>query len=80
MDKILVTGSTGFIGRSLIKNLLRDEKKIFAIIRKSKKNVEFASKIKKKYNNFFPIFFKKNDELISKTSNINAQIFINLAT
>ena len=80
MDKILVTGSTGFIGRSLIKNLLTDEKKIFAVIRNSKKNIKFASKIKKKYNNFFPIFFKNSDELISKTSNINAQIVINLAT
>ena len=80
MNKILVTGSTGFIGRVLINNLLSDKKKIFAVIRKSEKNIKFASKIKKKYNNFFPIFFKKNDELISKTSNINARILINLAT
>ena len=53
MNKILVTGSTGFIGKSLVNNLLKDKRKIFAIIRKSNKNVKSASKIKKKHKNEF---------------------------
>jgi len=80
MNKILLTGSTGFIGRSLVSSLLNDKKKVFAIIRKSKKNVKSATRIKKKYRNFSPIFFKKNNELNSKISSINPHIIINLAT
>ena len=37
MKKILITGSTGFIGKSLVENLLKDKRKVFAVIRKSKK-------------------------------------------
>ena len=70
MKNILVTGSTGFIGKSLVNNLLRDKRKVFAVIRKSRKNIKFASKIKKKHKNFFPIFFNKNQELNKKISNI----------
>ena len=80
MNKILVTGSTGFIGRTLINSLLKNKKKIFAVIRKSKRNIKSASKIKKKYKNFHPIFFKKNDELINKISYIYPGVVINLAT
>ena len=80
MNKILLTGSTGFIGQSLVSSLLKDKKKIFALIRKNTKNTKSASKIRKKHKNFSPIFFKKNDELISKISYINPQVVINLAT
>ena len=59
MKKILVTGSTGFIGKSLVNNLLRDKRKVFAVIRKSKKNIKFASMIKKKTKIFFQFFLEK---------------------
>ena len=80
MKKILVTGSTGFIGKSLVNNLLRDKRKVFAVIRKSKKNIKSALIIKKKNKNFFPIFFEKNQELNTKISSINPETVINLAT
>ena len=79
MNKILVTGSTGFIGKSLVNNLLKDKIKVFAIIRKSDKNVKSASKIKKKHKNFFPVFFNKNQELSKKISNLKPQVVVNLA-
>ena len=31
MNKILVTGSTGFIGQSLVNNLLNDKRKVFLV-------------------------------------------------
>ena len=80
MDKILVTGSTGFIGRSLVSNLLKNRKKVYAIIRKSEKNIKFATKTKKQFRNYLPIFFSKNSELRNKISNIKPHILVNLAT
>ncbi len=80
MKRIFVTGSTGFIGKHLITNLLNEKKKIFVIIRKSKKNFLHASKLRKKYKNYFPVFFKKNYELKSKINNINPDVVLNLAT
>ncbi len=80
MKKIFVTGSTGFIGKHLIIHLLNEKKKIFVIIRKSKKNILHASKLRKKYKNYFPVFFKKNKELKNKISNINPDVVLNLAT
>lgn len=80
MNKILITGSTGFIGRALVDNLLNEKRTIFAIIRDSKKNKNLALKIKKKNKQYFPIFFKKNDELVKKISKINPNVVVNLAT
>ena len=80
MKKILVTGSTGFIGRFLVNNLLKNDQKVFSIVRKSKKNIEYCSKIKKENKNFFPVFFNKNSELKKKLSDIKPEILINLAT
>jgi len=80
MKKILVTGSTGFIGKSLVINLLKDNKSIYAIIRKTKRNIKFSSKIKKKYKNYFPIFFKENYELKKKLSKLKPDVVVNLAT
>ena len=59
MNKILITGSTGFIGKVLVDNLLKEKKTIFAVIRHSKKNTNFALKIKKKIRNTYPFFLKK---------------------
>ena len=59
MNKILVTGSTGFIGRTLINSLLKNKKKIFAVIRKSKRNIKSASKIKKNTKISILFFLKK---------------------
>ena len=80
MKKILITGSTGFIGRSLVNNLIKDNDIIYPIIRRNLKNLKFSNKIKKKYKNYFPIFFKNNEELKDKILKIKPDIVINLAT
>ena len=80
MNRILLTGTTGFIGGHLVYNLLKNKFTIYAIIRKSKKNYKSTLLIKKKNKNFFPIFFKKNMELEGKIRKIKPNILINLAT
>ena len=81
MKKILITGSTGFIGKRLVNNLVNNNNnQIFSIIRKTGKNYKYSSKIRKKHKNFHPIFFKKNSELKKKVSNLKAEVIINLAT
>lgn len=80
MNKILITGATGFIGKVLLDNLLKEKKTIFAIIRHSRKNKKFAIQLRNKNKNFFPIFFKTNEELLKKILNIKPNIVINLAT
>ena len=46
MKKILITGATGFIGKNLLEYFLKKNFFIFATLRKSKKNIEFAKKHK----------------------------------
>lgn len=78
--KILVTGSSGFIGKNLLPRLLKKRNKIFAILKESKVNKQLSKKINLNYNNFYPIFFKKNKELNSKLNKINIDVVVNLAT
>ena len=44
--KILITGATGFVGSQVLKNLLARNKDVYAVVRKTKKNL-----LKKKYPN-----------------------------
>ena len=49
MKKILITGSTGFIGKRLVNNLVNNNNnQIFSIIRKTGRNYKYSLKIKKK--------------------------------
>ena len=42
MKKILITGATGFIGNNLLHYFLKKKYFIYAILRKSKKNIKFS--------------------------------------
>ena len=78
-QKILITGSTGFIGTNVINFLLKKNIYIYDILRnKNKKN----KKIKelKKYKNYLPIFYKTFNELEKKLKKIKIDIVINCAT
>jgi nucleoside-diphosphate-sugar epimerase len=77
-QKILITGSTGFIGTNVINLLLKKNIYIYDILRnKNKKN----KKIKelKKNKNYFPIFYKTFNELEEKLKKIKINTVINCA-
>ena len=71
MNKILLTGSTGFIGSALVKNLSQNNK-IYVILRK-KKEIKLSNKINK-------IFFVNYSDLDKKIKKIKVDIIIHCAT
>ena len=77
--KILITGSTGFVGSNIVKLLIKKNFYIYDILRnKNKKNKKI---IKLKNNkNYFPIFYRKFNELEKKLKKIKIDIVINCAT
>lgn len=73
MNKILLTGSTGFIGSALIKNLSQNNK-VYAVLRtKNKKKIKIGKNVNK-------IFFKNYSELDKKIKKIKVDITIHCAT
>ena len=73
MNKILLTGSTGFIGSALIKNLSQNNKVYIILRTKNKKKIKIEKNINK-------IFFKSYTELDKKIKKIKVDIIIHCAT
>ena len=73
--KILITGSTGFIGSHIKEYLLEKNYLVIDILRKKNKK-----KIKKKYKNYKPIFYNNIYDLEKKIKKIQYNIIINCAT
>ena len=75
MKKILITGSTGFIGSNLLEELY-PKNKIFLILRNKSQNIK---KIKK-HKNINIIWYNKFDELSKKLKKITIDVVIHCAT
>ena len=73
--KILITGSTGFIGSHIKEYLLEKNYLVIDILRKKNKK-----KIKKIYKNYKPIFYNNIYDLEKKIKKIQYNIIINCAT
>ena len=73
MKKILITGSTGFIGSRLLLNL-KDKYKLYLVLRKKNKKKLNLSK------NHKIIYFKNYDHLNMQLKKIKADILIHCAT
>ena len=56
--KILITGSTGFIGSNILGLLLKKNIHIYDVLRDKNKNNKNINKLKKN-KNYHPIFYKK---------------------
>ena len=78
-QRILITGSTGFIGSHIVNLLLKKNIYIYDILREKNKNSKYIKKLKKN-KNYFPIFYKKFQELEEKLKKIKINTVINCAT
>lgn len=78
---LLITGTSGFIGKIFLNDALRKNYKVIDILRyKNKRNRELNLLRKKYFKSYRSIFFKKNDELKNKLKNQKIDYFINFAT
>lgn len=77
--KILITGSTGFIGTNIINYLLKKNFYIYDILRAKNKENKKINKLKKN-KNYRPIFYKAFNELAIKLRPLKINTIINCAT
>jgi len=78
---ILLTGSSGFLGKIFLKESLKKNYHIIDILRlKNKKNLELNNLRRKYKKNYNSIFFRSNKELEKKISNLKIDFFVNFAT
>ena len=78
---ILVTGTSGFIGKIFLKNSLQQGYHIIDILRfKNKKNKDLNSLRKIFSKSYKSIFYKNNKEIEKKVKNLKVDYFINFAT
>jgi dTDP-D-glucose 4,6-dehydratase len=78
---ILLTGSSGFIGKIFLKESLKRNYQVIDILRlKNKKNLELNYLRKKYKKNYKSIYFLNNKELEKKISGLKIDVFINFAT
>lgn len=73
-SKVLITGSTGFIGTAVLKFLIKKKFQVYAILKNNKKRK------KEKYKNYHYILYKNLTELEKKLKNFKFDILINCAT
>ena len=79
-QKILITGSTGFIGSSVIDLLLKKKDiYIYDILRNKNKKKKKIKELKKN-KNYFPIFYKEFNELDKKLKKLKIDTVVNCAT
>ena len=78
---ILLTGSSGFLGKMFLKESLKRNYNIIDILRsKNKKNLELNNLRKKYKKKYKSIFFTNYKELEKKIPNLKIDFFINFAT
>ena len=77
--KILITGSTGFVGSNIIRSLLKKNVHIYDVLRSKNKNKIKIKKLRRN-KNYSPIFYNKLYELQKKLKRIKIDIIINCAT
>jgi len=78
---ILLTGSSGFLGKIFLRESLKKNYQVIDILRLKNKKKLKLKKLRKYYQKSYKsVFFKNNNDLKKKISNLKIDFFINFAT
>lgn len=78
---ILLTGSSGFLGKIFLKESLKRNYQVIDVLRsKNKKNLKLNELRKQYQKNYKSVFFEYNNDLKKKISKLKIDFFINFAT
>ena len=78
---ILLTGTSGFIGKIFLKFILTKKYKVIDILRSKNRNNKSLNYLRKKHQNTYEsIFFKDENEISKKLRKKKIDFFINFAT
>jgi CDP-3, 6-dideoxy-D-glycero-L-glycero-4-hexulose-4-reductase len=78
MKNFLITGASGFIGNSFLKNFSNKNNLYYILLKNSKKNKKFKNLFKVKNKRF--ISFKRDSEIYTSLKKLKINFFINFAT
>ena len=79
--KILLTGTTGFIGYEFLQYALKNNYLVVDILRYKNKNNQQIKNLKKNYKkNYKTIFYRDFNEIYKKLNNLKFDFFINFST
>ena len=79
--KLLITGSSGFVGNLFLKNALKNGYNVIDVLREKNKKSEDLNQLRKVYpTSYKSIFYKKYEDINKKLKNKKFDSFINFAT
>ena len=79
--KLLITGSSGFVGNLFLKNALKNGYNVIDVLREKNKKNEDLNQLRKVYpTSYKSIFYKKYEDINKKLKNKKFDSFINFAT
>ena len=80
MKKILLTGTSGFLGGNFLNSIIKNKVTVLDILREKNKNNKYLENLRKENKNYKSIFFKNSKDLKKKIKNKKFDVFINFAT
>lgn len=78
--KILLTGTSGFLGGNFLKSIIKDKVIVYDILREKNKNNKLLNNLKSKNKNYRSIYYKNNTDLKKNLHNKKFDILINFST
>lgn len=79
-NKVLLTGSSGFLGSYILQYLLKKKIKVFDVLKKKRIDKKFNKRLSQNYKNYLPIFYNSYSDLEKKLKKIKTDIVIHCAT